>query len=66
MIGNSNDDPTVENAIADQAATEDSLFTYTFAINTFGDLDVGDTLTYSAQLAGGAALPTWLDFNPLT
>ncbi|MBQ0782805.1 MAG: putative Ig domain-containing protein, partial [Amphritea sp.] len=66
VIGNTNDDPTVDNALANQSATEDNLFTYAFATNTFGDVDLGDTLTYSAQLAGGAALPTWLDFNPLT
>ncbi|MBQ0785179.1 MAG: DUF4347 domain-containing protein, partial [Amphritea sp.] len=60
VVGNINNDPTVDNAIANQSATEDSLFTYTFAVNTFGDVDSGDALTYSAQLAGGAALPTWL------
>jgi hypothetical protein len=66
VVGNSNDDPTVDNAIVDQSATEDSLFSYTFAANTFGDVDVGDSLTYSAQLAGGGTLPSWLSFNPLT
>ncbi|MBV7544688.1 putative Ig domain-containing protein, partial [Acidovorax sp. sic0104] len=28
--------------------------------------DVGDTLSYSAQLAGGGALPAWLSFDPAT
>ena len=55
---------TVANAIPNQNATEDTLFSYQFASNTFAD--VGDTLTYSAQLNGGASLPTWLIFNPTT
>ncbi|BBB25813.1 outer membrane adhesin like protein [Amphritea japonica ATCC BAA-1530] len=66
VVANTNDDPTVDNAITDQSATEDSLFSFTFAANTFGDVDVGDTLSYSAQLAGGGALPSWLSFNPVT
>ncbi|WP_152625203.1 putative Ig domain-containing protein, partial [Cellvibrio sp. OA-2007] len=36
------------------------------ASNTFSDVDVGDTLTYSAQLAGGGALPAWLSFDAVT
>ncbi|WP_152625196.1 putative Ig domain-containing protein, partial [Cellvibrio sp. OA-2007] len=28
--------------------------------------DAGDTLTYSAQLAGGGALPAWLSFDAVT
>ena len=63
VIANSNDAPTLANAIADQNATEDSAFTFQFLINTFSDQDVGDTLTYSAQLAGGGALPAWLNFD---
>ncbi len=31
--------------------------------NTFSDVDVGDTLTYSATLADGTALPSWLSFD---
>ena len=35
VVGNSNDAPTVANPIADQVATEDAPFTFTFAANTF-------------------------------
>jgi len=63
VIANSNDAPTIANAIANQNATEDSAFNFTFAANTFTDQDVGNTLTYSAQLAGGGALPAWLSFD---
>lgn len=58
-----NDVPTVDNAIANQNATEDSVFSFTFAANTFGDVDTGDSLSYSAQLFGGGALPSWLSFD---
>ncbi|HEY0893798.1 MAG TPA: putative Ig domain-containing protein, partial [Cellvibrio sp.] len=65
-IGNSNDAPTVANAIADQNAVQDTAFNFQFATNVFADVDVGDTFTYSAQLAGGGALPAWLSFDPVT
>ncbi|QEY14522.1 tandem-95 repeat protein [Cellvibrio sp. KY-GH-1] len=66
VVGNANDAPTVANAIPNQNATEDAAFNFQFAANTFADPDVGDTLTYSAQLAGGGALPAWLSFDPVT
>jgi hypothetical protein len=65
-IANSNDVPTIANPIANQNATEDSAFTFQFATTVFADVDVGDTLTYSAQLAGGSALPAWLNFDAAT
>jgi VCBS repeat-containing protein len=60
-VGNTNDAPTVASAIADQVATEDSPFSYTFAATTFNDVDVGDTLAYSAT-----GVPSWLTFNAAT
>lgn len=65
-INATNDSPTIANAIPDQNATEDSAFNFQFAANTFADVDTGDTLTYSAQLNGGGALPAWLSFNSAT
>jgi hypothetical protein len=55
----------VANAIADQAATEDQIFSFVVPADTFADIDApyGDTLTYTATLASGAALPSWLSFN---
>ena len=61
-----NDAPTVANAVPDQTASEGSAFNFQFAANTFADVDVGDTLSYTAQLAGGGALPAWLTFDPGT
>ncbi|HSX51193.1 MAG TPA: putative Ig domain-containing protein [Cellvibrio sp.] len=66
-VANTNDAPVVANPIADQNATEDQPFSFTFASNTFVDPDPGSTtLTYAAQLAGGGALPAWLTFNSAT
>ena len=59
-VANTNDAPTVANPIADQVATEDTAFTFTFAANTFADVDVGDTLTYTSDASG------WLSFDAAT
>jgi hypothetical protein len=56
----------VANAIADQTATEDVAFTFQVPANTFADVDVGDTLTYTATKADGSPLPAWLTFNVAT
>ena len=66
VITNTNEAPTVANAISDQNATQSIAFNFQFAANTFADADVGNTLTYSAQLNGGGALPAWLSFNAAT
>lgn len=58
--------PTVANAIPNQNATEDAAFNFQFSASTFNDPDLGDTLTYTSQLAGGGALPAWLSFDPVT
>ncbi|MDO9551044.1 Ig-like domain-containing protein, partial [Rhodonellum sp.] len=66
VVANVNDAPTVANPIPNQNATENIAFNFQFAANTFNDIDVGDVLTYSVQLTGGGALPTWLSFNSAT
>ena len=58
--------PTVANPITDVTATEDSLFNFQVPADTFTDVDVGDTLTYSATKADGFPLPSWLSFNANT
>ena len=65
-VQNVNDAPTVVGTIAAQQATEDRAFSYTVPANTFADADAGDTLSYSAKLSNGNALPSWLVFNPAT
>ena len=66
VVANTNDAPTVANAIPNQNATENAAFSFQFAANSFSDPDVGNTLSYSAQLSGGGALPAWLSFNAAT
>ena len=61
-----NEAPTVAKQIPDQAATENSAFSFQFADDTFADEDIGDALTYTATLADGSALPSWLTFNGAT
>jgi hypothetical protein len=56
-----NDAPTVVSPIADQSATEDSAFSFTFGAGTFADVDAGDSLSYSTS-----ALPGWLNFDAVT
>ncbi len=56
-----NDTPSVANALADQTATEDLPFNFQFAVNTFGDIDTGDSLSYTAS-----GMPAWLNFNAAT
>jgi Ca2+-binding RTX toxin-like protein len=67
-IQNANDGPTVAAPFADQTAAEDSAFIFTVSSGAFTDEDLihGDVLTYSATLADGSALPTWLGFDPTT
>ena len=58
--------PTVTTALATQAATAGTAFSYTLPASLFAEAMPGDTLTYSATLVNGAALPSWLAFNPVT
>src|SRR5262249_41085279 len=58
--------PTVANPLSDRTVLEDAQFSIQVPANTFADQDAihGDTLTYSASLSNGNALPSWLTFNP--
>jgi len=64
-VANTNDKPVLDNAIPNQNATEDVEFNFIIPANTFSDED-GDNLTYSAKLADGSSLPSWLIFDPNT
>ena len=58
-----NDAPTVQQALTDQAAPEDSAFSFTVPSEAFRDADENDALTYSASLEDGSTLPDWLHFD---
>ncbi|MEH1895466.1 MAG: VCBS domain-containing protein [Nostoc sp.] len=65
-INGVNDVPTVANALPDKTTIENSGFNFTVPANTFADVDTSNTLTYTATLDNGNALPSWLTFNPTT
>lgn len=52
--------------IPNQTDTVGKLFNFTLPDSIFVDDDGNNTLTYSATLVSGAALPSWLSFNPVT
>jgi len=54
LVTNTNDAPIITST-ASTAAAEDVLYSYTFIVS---DVDVADTLTYSAPI-----LPDWLSFD---
>ena len=59
-----NEAPTLDNPLVDQTGAYGTAFTYVVPANSFSDID--STLTYSATLESGAALPSWLTFTPNT
>ena len=67
-VNNTNDAPVLANPIPDRMATEGVAFGYMLAGDTFSDDDAihGDTLTYTANLTDGSALPSWLAFDAAT
>ena len=60
-----NDAPVLVNLIADQGSPKSAPWLFTVPTGTFTDAD-GDALTYTATLADGSALPSWLSFNAAT
>ena len=65
-VQNTNDAPEVGTPLSDLRALEDSAFSFTLPAGSFRDVDVGDALTYTATLANGDPLPTWLTFDAQT
>lgn len=60
-----NDAPIVAAALANQAFAEDNAVSFALPAGSFTDVDDA-TLTLSATLADGSALPAWLGFDPAT
>ncbi|NNG25511.1 VCBS domain-containing protein [Telluria aromaticivorans] len=61
-----NDAPELAKALSDKYINFNKAFSFQLPANSFTDIDKGDTLTYSAKLANGAALPSWLKFDAAT
>ncbi len=57
--------PEVKTDIADTSVNENQAFSYQLPADAFIDLD-NDTLSYTATLADGSALPSWLSFDAAT
>jgi Ca2+-binding RTX toxin-like protein len=61
-IAPSNQAPEVAQPLADLTFAEDAIFNFALPVGSFTDSN-GDTLSYTATLANGTALPSWLVFN---
>lgn len=61
-IVNANDRPVIGSAIGNQLATQGQAFTFAVPGSSFADPDIGDSISLSASLDTGEALPTWLTF----
>lgn len=61
-----NQAPVLTTPLTDQGAIRGAELVYTVPLNAFSDPDAGDTLTYSATLADGSPLPSWLVFDEQT
>lgn len=57
--------PVVATPLLDQNATENTPFSYVVPATSFSDPD-NDSLSYTAKLADGSALPSWLVFDAAT
>lgn len=62
VMQGSNDSPQIGNALVNQSVAESRSLTYTLASNSFSDVD-DSSLSYTATLESGEALPSWLTFN---
>ncbi|MBN4066225.1 PQQ-dependent sugar dehydrogenase, partial [Ahrensia sp. AH-315-G08] len=57
--------PIIANPIEQQSAAIGNVFDFALPPSTFFDAE-GDELSFTATLASGSALPSWLNFNPVT
>jgi Ca2+-binding RTX toxin-like protein len=60
-----NDAPTLDSAVGDNIVAALSPFSADVSTH-FSDVDTGESLTYSATLSDGSALPGWLSLNATT
>ncbi|MBS7780101.1 DUF4347 domain-containing protein [Acidovorax sp. CCYZU-2555] len=61
-----NETPVVGAALQAQIASVERGFSFAVPEAAFSDPDAGDTLTYTATLVDGTALPSWLYFDAAT
>ena len=66
LVSGTNDAPIGVKSLADQDLTFNKPFAWQMPDGSFIDIDSGDTLDYSATLADGSPLPSWLAFDAAT
>jgi Ca2+-binding RTX toxin-like protein len=62
-VNNVNDAPVVNALLPNQFIQAETPFNLIVPTNSFIDIDVGDTLSYSATQDNGGPLPAWLNFD---
>jgi VCBS repeat-containing protein len=65
-VAGANDAPVLVTPIADRSVDGCEPFSFALPADAFTDVDAGDLLGYSATLASGDPLPSWLAFDPAT
>jgi Ca2+-binding RTX toxin-like protein len=65
-VGNVNLAPEVANAIDDQVSRSQRAFNFQIPTDIFSDVNLNETLTFSATLSDGSDLPAWLSFDDVT
>ncbi|MHB0986531.1 MAG: putative Ig domain-containing protein [Sulfuricella sp.] len=65
-ISGQNDIPVLTTPLPDKQLARNTDVRWTIPADSFTDIDRNDTLSYSAQLADGSALPGWLMFDAAT
>lgn len=65
-ITGTNDAPTVTGAPPAVLGNAEQEMALTVDRSRFADVDLGDSLTFTATLADGRPLPSWLSFDPAT
>ncbi len=63
IVEGRNDAPVATAPIGVQIASVATGFTYTIPAGTISDVDASDILTWTATLADGSPLPSWLSFD---
>jgi Ca2+-binding RTX toxin-like protein len=64
-VGNVNVAPVTGAPLDVLVAFENAPFDFAVPVGSFADVNLGDALTLSASLPGGAVLPAWLTFEPV-
>jgi VCBS repeat-containing protein len=65
-VQGTNDVPDLVRCLADVQLAKGKAFSWRMPAGSFVDADRNDTLSYTATLSNGKALPTWLKFDAAT